>query len=470
MPRPPVPTGWRLRPSADLRTAGDGKLLLGGTPLRLLTLSTRGTRLVAGWSVGQPVGDERDERLLARRLLDAGLFHPDPPLAEDGRADLTIVIPVHARSGQLRACLAALSDRWPVIVIDDGSPNPDAIAAEAQRAGARLARHPTNRGVSAARNTGLALATTPLVVFLDSDCVPPPGFPGQLLGHLEDPAVGMVAPRIVSPVAQRGRIAAYERRHSALDMGTQPSLARPYGRVWYVPSAAMVARREALGSGFDEELDIGEDVDLVWRMHDAGWQTRYEPRVTVAHAHRIEPVAWYRRRVFYNSSVEPLRQRHPSRLPVMYLTPPAAIAWSAALVGRPESIAVLAAARAVHRRRALAPRLPRASRLAIRMSIGETLHEGRELARALAGPWSPLALALLIMPGRRRFARRLAALFAAWLASDWLADRPALDPATYCVLRVADESARGVGIWQGCIRGRDFRSLLAARPPRGERR
>jgi mycofactocin glycosyltransferase len=466
-----------LRPSADLRTAGDGRLLLGGAPLRLLTLSPRGTRLVAAWSVGRPVGDARDERLLARRLLDAGLFHPDPPVARDGsaaaggdQAELTIVIPVHGRSEELRACLAALSGSWPVIVVDDGSPNPDAIAAEADRAGARLARHPVNRGVSAARNTGLGLTATPLVVFLDSDCVPAPGFPGELLAHLEDPAVGMVAPRIVSPAVQRGRIAAYERTRSALDMGAQPSLARPFGRVWYVPSAAMVARREALGSGFDEGLDIGEDVDLVWRLHDAGWQTRYEPRVTVAHAHRIEPVAWYRRRLFYNSSVAPLRVRHPTRLPVMYLTPPSAIAWGTALVASPASIALLAVARAHRRRRALASRLPGATRVAINMSVGETVHESRELARALAGPWSPLVLAALLLPGRRRTARRLAALFAAWLVSDWLTDRPALDPVTYGVLRLADESARGIGIWQGCIRARDFRSLLGARPPRGERR
>jgi mycofactocin system glycosyltransferase len=353
-----------------------------------------------------------------------------------------------------------------VIVVDDGSPNPDAIAAEAKRVDAKLARHPTNRGVSAARNTGLALAATPFVAFLDSDCVPSPGFPGDLLAHLEDPAVGMAAPRIVSPSTQRGRIAAYERRRSALDMGPQPSLARPYGRVWYVPSAAMVARRDALGSGFDEGLEIGEDVDLVWRLHDGGWQTRYEPRITVAHAHRIEPRAWYRRRVFYNASVAPLRRRHPSRLPVLYLTPPAALAWSAALVAAPASIAVLAAARAGRRRQALAARLPGASRVAITMSIGETVHEGRELARALAGPWAPLALAALVAPGRRRTARRLGALFAAWLLSDWLADRPALDPLTYSLLRLADESARGVGIWQGCIRARDFRSLLASRPPR----
>lgn len=438
--------------------------------MRLLTLSSRGARLVADWSVGQPVGDARDERLLARRLLDAGLFDPDPPTAPDGRTDVTVVIPVHGRIEQLRTCLATLSDRWPVIVVDDGSPDPRAIAAEAQRADARLVSHETNRGVSAARNTGVGLATTPFVAFLDSDCVPPPGFPGSLLAHLEDPAVGLVAPRIVSPPAQRGRIAEYERRRSALDMGLRPSLVRPYGRVWYVPSAAMVARREALGTGFDEQLEIGEDVDLVWRLHDAGWQTRYDPRVTVAHAHRIEPLAWYRRRVFYNASVAPLRRRHPARLPVLYLSPAAAIAWSTALLAWPPSIAVLAAARAGYRRRALSTRLPRASGVGIGMSIGETVHEGRELARALAGPWSPLVLAALVMPGRRGVARRLAALFAAWLLADWLADRPALDPVTYGALRLADESARGLGIWQGCLRARDFRSLLASRPPRADRR
>jgi mycofactocin glycosyltransferase len=468
--RPLVPAGWRLRPSASLRTISDGKLLLGGAPLRLLTLSSRGTRLVAGWSVGRPVGEASDERLLARRLLDAGLFDSEPPLTDEAHAELTIVIPVHARSDQLRTCLAALSGRWPVIVVDDGSPNRDAIAAEAQSANAQLVRHQTNRGASAARNTGLRVATTPVVAFLDSDCLPSPGFPGELLAHLEDPAVGMVAPRIVSPAAQRGRIAEYERGHSALDMGAQPSLVRPFGRVWYVPSAAMVARRDALGAGFDEGLDIGEDVDLVWRLHDAGWQTRYDPRVTVAHAHRIEPIAWYRRRVFYNSSVAALRVRHPARLPVMYLTPPAAAAWSAALVGRPEVIAALAAVRAARRRKALASRLPHPSRLAIRMSIGETAHEGRELARALAGPWSPLVLAALVMPGRRRTARRLAALVAAWLASDWICDRPELGPLSYCLLRLADESARGAGIWQGCIHERDCRSLLAGRPPRGDSR
>ena len=75
-----------------------------------------------------------------------------------------------------------------MIVVDDGSPDAGAIEAVADRFGARYVRHPENRGASAARNTGLGLATTELVAFLDSDCIPPPGFPTDLLGHLADPA------------------------------------------------------------------------------------------------------------------------------------------------------------------------------------------------------------------------------------------------------------------------------------------
>src|SRR5581483_9209328 len=128
------------------------------------------------------------------------------------------------------------------------------IATIADQTGARYIRHTENLGPAAARNTGLQAASTPLVAFLDADCVPPRGFPGRLLDHLADPAVGLVAPRIASSDLGRGPIAAYERARSALDMGSQPARVRPYSTVWYVPSAAMVARRDALGAGFDEDL------------------------------------------------------------------------------------------------------------------------------------------------------------------------------------------------------------------------
>jgi mycofactocin system glycosyltransferase len=479
--RPAVPAGWRLRPATGLQVFHAGRTLVGGFPLRVLRLSTQGAHLTQAWLAGRPIGDDLTQRQLARRLLDAGLADPDPPRGTRSTAEVTVVVPIHADAERLPACLAPVAKDATVIVVDDGSPDGGAIAAVAARYGARYVRLPENRGASAARNTGLRMATTPLVAFLDADCLPPPRFPAGLVDHLADPAVALVAPRIVSSsprivssARRAGPIAAYERRRSALDMGPRPSPIRPYSAVWYVPSAALVARRAALDPGFDEDLSLGEDVDLVWRLHDAGWQLRYDPRVTVAHEARVRPAAWYRRRVAYNESVAPLLVRHPERVPVLFLTPPAALAWAAAVAGWTGPLLALAGVRAYRLRRALRSRVPHAVAWSARMSADTTVREGRDLARAIAGPWAPFAAGLLfgLPDGRRRrlLTRRLGALVAAMAFGDWFTDRPDLDPLRYAALRLADESTRGLGIWIGCARARDFRGLLARHPPIPSRR
>ncbi|HTP22876.1 MAG TPA: mycofactocin biosynthesis glycosyltransferase MftF [Solirubrobacteraceae bacterium] len=454
-----------------MRSSPDGEVLLGGSPMRMMTLSARGAQLVRGWLAGQPVGADEADRLLARRLLDAGLVHPEPPLLPRSEDACTIVVPVYGDGDRLARCLAPLAGgQHHVVVVDDGSPAGRAIEAVADRFGARYVRHAENRGASAARNTGLRLVTTELVAFLDSDCIPPPRFPADLLPHLADPAVALVAPRIVSAGARAGRIAAYERYHSALDMGPDPSLVRPYSWVWYVPSAAMVARREALGAGFDEDLTLGEDVDLVWRLHDAGWQVRYEPRASVAHEDRIDPIAWYRRRVAYNESVAPLLRRHPDRVPALFVSGQAALGWGAWLSGRWPVLAGLTGLRALRLSRTVAGRLPGTSTWAARASAETTLREARDLGRAVAGPWAPFAFAAIWATRRRGLLRRVAALVAVVIVADWVEDRPALDPLSYGALRLADESARGIGIWIACVCARDFRALAPKRAPPPSRR
>ena len=109
----------------------------------------------------------------------------------------------------------------------------------------------------------------------------------------------------------------------------------------YVPTAALVVRRSALGVGFVPTLRYGEDVDLVWRMGDAGWHARYVPSVTVDHG---EPSTWLgllSRRYRYGTSAAPLARRHRGRLAPAVVRPLPAAAVALALARRPLPAAAL---------------------------------------------------------------------------------------------------------------------------------
>src|SRR6516225_5655861 len=72
-----VPAGFALRADPDTRFVAGESVLVGGSPVRVLRLTPAGARQVTGWFTGLPVPDTVSARTLARRLLDAGIAHPD---------------------------------------------------------------------------------------------------------------------------------------------------------------------------------------------------------------------------------------------------------------------------------------------------------------------------------------------------------------------------------------------------------
>jgi mycofactocin glycosyltransferase len=426
---------------------------------------------VAGWWSGTPVPDSPKARALARRLLDTGIAHPGENLgALEGSCaprDVTVVIPVRDRRGELVRCLAGLARRPRVIVVDDCSDDPAAVARVASEAGARVLRRPENGGPGAARNTGLAAADTPLVAFLDSDCVPGPGWLDALLPHFADPAVGAVAPRIVPDAPGRTWLARYEGASSTLDMGARASIVRPGSRVSYVPGAALVVRRTAAGPGFAENMRVGEDVDFVWRLGASGWRVRYEPAATMRHQHRVQVRAWFARRKDYGTSAATLELRHPGAVRPLYVSGWTALAWLAAVSGRPAAGAAVTGASIALLARRLAqvtgeewpgPPARGAWRLAVQLAGGGTLTAGRPLGSAISRTWWPVALPAAV--AARRLRLPLAALVLAPPLLDWLDRRPPLDPGRYVIARLLDDIAYSLGVWQGCAELRTARPLL----------
>lgn len=480
---PGFPEPIALTPDRSTRCSDGARTVLGGSPFRLLRFTDAGAAAVDRVLAGTPVGAHPDagaaDRTVARLLLDAGMAHPvglrPAPLS------VSVVVPVRDDQEGLASLTASLAGADPgdlaggpgvveVVVVDDASMTPMSIPARVDVASAgpvpvRVEQLASNRGPGGARNAGWSAASADVVVFVDADVVVEPGWLAPLLGHLSDPAVGAVAPRVRSRPGPSVR-ERYERANSPLDLGPTPARVLPGSRVSYVPSAVLAVRRSVLREldGFDPGLRVGEDVDLVWRLLDAGHGARYEPAAAVTHRARADLIAMARQRHAYGRAAAALDARHPGQVAPVVADPWSLAAWSTALLaGAPGVVAGVATTTwsiaALARR--LAGRVPDPRREALRLAGGGTLALAPQVGRAITRAWGPAALLAALAPGRvgRRIRRVLLAAAVGPALQEWWRRRPSVDPLRWTALSVADDVAYASGVWRGVASARSARAL-----------
>jgi GT2 family glycosyltransferase len=224
----------------------------------------------------------------------------DPPVT-------VAVVSWNTRVPLLR-CLRSLlpeveAGRARVWVIDNGSHDGSPEAARQQAPWAEVLEPGGNLGFGSAVNLVARQTDTPWLACANADVALAPGALSAMLGATRDRSVGCVAPRLVLPDGST--------QHSVYPFPTVPfTLAfnlgmhrlsrrladrlclegfwnpeQPRTVPWAI-GAFLLMRREAFDSvgGFDQERWLyAEDLDLGWRLHDAGWGTWYEPQAHVLH-------------------------------------------------------------------------------------------------------------------------------------------------------------------------------------------
>lgn len=462
--RPPagdLPHDLRIALDRGVSFWAHGSVAMGGSPWQVVRVAKAARTFVQQLAKAGMTGTRTNgshERAVARQLLNRGLVHPVIEPGPRTQAQVDVVVPAFDRTVQLEACLRALAGAN-VLVIDDGSLDPEAVRRVANSSGARLLCHEVNRGPAAARNTGVEGTDSPLIAFVDSDCAPESGWLDQLLPHFEDPLVAAVAPRVRPMSGGRSLLARHEETRSALDMGDRPEQVRPGSRLGFVPSATLVVRRSALGeSGFDEALRLGEDVDLVWRLVDAGWQVRYEPGATVRHRPLLDPVTWVTRRFEYGTSASELHNRHPGRLAPLRMSAWNVVSLVLLVCRRPRSAGLVSAAAGLLLRR----RLRRAGGgvLMAEVIVGKGLvADAAALGHTLRREWWPLGFVALATVRRSRLSRAAATCMLGPVAYEWLRQRPDVDPLRYAGLRLVEDAAYGSGVLVSALRARSVALL-----------
>jgi GT2 family glycosyltransferase len=262
-------------------------------------------------------------------------------------ADLSVVICSLNGAAGVERCLHALARqtddiRLETIVVDDGST--DATSDVARAHDVILVRHYTNRGLAAARNSGVRAASAPIVAFLDDDCEPEPQWARRLLEGYSPTVVGVGGS--VVPRTQATFMSGYLERHNPLrplEIDLAKSNWLPYRfylylrqlwtkeqrhgerDVYSLVGANMSFRRQALiGIGyFDERFHFGaEELDLCIRLNNASCgRLVLVPAAQVAHHFDPSVRDSLRRSRAYGRGSARLYRKWPSVPPTIFPGP-----------------------------------------------------------------------------------------------------------------------------------------------------
>ena len=226
----------------------------------------RGGHDVLDWDFGMVDRERRPKHSLAA-VRDTFAAAPFP--SSDAPPRISVVVCTHNGARTLPQCLERLQclpyPDYEVIVVDDGSS--DGSGEIARRYDVELLQT-DHRGLGFARNVGIEHAGGEIVAFLDDDAYPDQDWLHYMALAFENGShAGIGGPNLPPP--EDGRVAECVARAP----GGPIHVLISDREAEHVPGCNMAFRKAALEAvgGFDERFSTaGDDVDLCWRLQDAG--------------------------------------------------------------------------------------------------------------------------------------------------------------------------------------------------------
>jgi glycosyltransferase involved in cell wall biosynthesis len=192
---------------------------------------------------------------------------------------VSIIIPAYDVSefiGEaLDSVLAQTFTNYEIIIINDGSPDSEALErALAPYMSSIIYLKQENRGVSAARNTGIAAARGALLAFLDGDDTWLPNYLEVQVSRIEaDPAIDVLYPNVIMV---GGSSEAGEEFMKICPSNGEVTFERLLLQECNVSNCSIARRETILRAGlFDEALRSVEEFDLLLRLIKQGGRITY---------------------------------------------------------------------------------------------------------------------------------------------------------------------------------------------------
>jgi GT2 family glycosyltransferase len=269
----------------------------------------RGGHDVTDWDFGLVDRERRPKPALdaIRHAFAAAPFSAAGPWPR-----VSVVVCTHNGQSTLTECLARLTTlKYPdfeVIVVSDGSS--DASSEIAKAHGARLVET-EHRGLSHARNVGIANATGEIVAFLDDDAYPDHDWLYYIAASLRANGHAGVGGPNIAP-GDDGLVA----ECVAAAPGGPIHVLISDREAEHVPGCNMAFRKAALEEigGFDERFRVaGDDVDVCWRLQETGRTLGFSAGAVVMHRRRDSVRRYLRQQYGYGEAEALLERKWPGR-------------------------------------------------------------------------------------------------------------------------------------------------------------
>jgi GT2 family glycosyltransferase len=266
-------------------------------------------KAIEDWSLGLTTRDRQPKESF-RAVQQA--YRTAPYFLLPLSPKVSVVICSYNGDRTLKACLdSVLRLNYPnyeVILVDDGSDDTTPQIASLYPA-VRFIRHADNLGLSAARNTGIAAASGEVIAFTDSDCRADEDWLYYAVSTLLDNEFAGVGGPNLLPLEDSAIAAAV-----MVSPGGPAHVMLTDRQAEHIPGCNMVFYKTALESigGFDPIFrQAGDDVDLCWRLQQAGYKIGFNAAAFVWHYRRSTVRDYLKQQSGYGEAEALLVRKHP---------------------------------------------------------------------------------------------------------------------------------------------------------------